>query len=132
MPQASGALVNHYYGARELRGADGKGTGRWHYTVQRDGRTRPIGYCFVAEDAEPCPGHPSAEAAEEHYRIYLVDNATYGRELLPPGGCLACDCVTVYVVVVEGGTAYRLCAEHNTRAQLLRYVPRPGNVTSSH
>ena len=102
----------NYYQARELRDADGKGTGLWHYTVRNDDRIWATGYCspwetcpackgnaglFAAirgercatcEDkgivrrADPCPGHDTPEGAREHYRQYLLDQVRYDQKLL--------------------------------------------------
>lgn len=35
----------NYYQALEIKGKDGKGTGKYHFTRTNDGITFPVGYC---------------------------------------------------------------------------------------
>jgi hypothetical protein len=91
----------NYYAAREIADANGKPSGRYHFTCENDGRIWPVGYCAsrwgcpsckglsgkLRPDvacatcgstglvpADPlCLGHASAEEAREHYRQYLLD-----------------------------------------------------------
>lgn len=47
----------NYSQAREMRGADGKCTGKWHWTTMNDGHIRPDGYCSPWEECPACKGH---------------------------------------------------------------------------
>src|ERR1043166_3121370 len=59
----------NYYQPREIAGPDGKGTGRWHYSVRNDDWIRPVGYC-----ADGCRGHETREGAYEHQTAYMLDH----------------------------------------------------------
>ena len=102
----------NYYQARELTDADGKPTGKWHFTVRNDDRIWATGYCApwetcpackghagifaalrgehcatcgdkgIVERSEPCPGHDTPEGAREHYRQYLLDQVRYDGALM--------------------------------------------------
>ncbi len=59
------------YQALEILGADGKGTGKYRFTVHSDEESWPahaVGYC-----AQDCPGHPTRDGAELHWKQFQFD-----------------------------------------------------------
>ena len=118
----------NYYDARERKGADGKGTGKWHYTCENDGRIYPVGYC-----AQGCEGHDTPEEACEHYRQYLLNERTrYDGQLHgEQRECAVCGAWTQGVVYVDGWHSYVLCDEHRNREEMERLYPKVGQIMSS-
>jgi hypothetical protein len=118
----------NYYQARELRTADGKPAGLWHFTCQNDNRIWPVGYC-----AQGCVGHDTPEGAQEHYRQYLLDTARYdGRMSGQQRACRVCGAWTQRFAETEAGTSlYVLCDEHCNRESLETLVKAPEWITSS-
>ncbi len=118
----------NYYEARELKGADGNPAGLWHFTCQNDNRIWPVGYC-----AQDCPGHPTREEAQEHYRQYLLDNARYHvRMSNQQRPCRICSVWTQELVELELGTSrYVLCEAHQNRESLDILVKAPTWISSS-
>jgi len=55
----------NYYQARELQDENGKGIGKFHYTVQNDNRIWPVGYCSRYLDPSDDP-YWTEEAKAEH------------------------------------------------------------------
>lgn len=90
---------------REIADANGKPTGRWHYTRKNSrGSAYPIGFCspwvscpecekwqgddgitvcqkcdnrHLVRSETPCPGHATPEEACEHYRQYLLSEIQF-------------------------------------------------------
>lgn len=58
----------NYYAARELKNADGSGTGKWHYTCENDGACWPVGKCSSWDGCPDCDalshGHVKNEKGE--------------------------------------------------------------------
>lgn len=131
--------------------------GKWHYTSRNGNHVHAIGYCSPRKlcpdcpaalpradcktcggrgliDCEnPCPGHDTAEEAEEHYRQYLLDNATYrggGDDPDTLHRCEAegCTAHTAGSAQVGWGVPryYHLCDAHRNRETLDKLVERPG------
>lgn len=96
----------------------------WHYTRhnKRSG-TYPIGYC-----AHDCPGHATAEEAREHYKQYLLDNATFKDDSAEPEHLHRCEvegCKTLTdgSVSMPGYGVHRtLCKDHRNRETLEKII----------
>jgi len=108
----------NYDEAREIRGSDGKPTGRWHYTsANRRAGTRPIGYCLEHE------GHPSREEAERCYWQWEIDQAQQREGARTVDGvadgrmtCKLCAAPSVGRYVLPGAwLELDLCAQHFNR-----------------
>lgn len=59
------------YQALEILDPDGTGTGKYRFTVHSDEESWPahaVGYC-----ADNCPGHPTKEGAELHWKQFNFD-----------------------------------------------------------
>lgn len=115
-----------YYTARELLGANGEHTGRWHYTVawgDGDGtRVAAVGHC-----AHDCPGHDTPKAAYAHYRQYLLDERTRyvaGENATEQHRCEAPDCGawTTGAAFVGSYEVHYLCDAHRDQAHLAPLV----------
>jgi len=87
--------------------------------------------CPLCEDtgcvrvAKPCPGHPTKEAAEEHYRQYLLDTAIYeGAWAEVQHKCVVCQKWTSRYASYGPGkiSCVDLCDEHCNRAGLEPFV----------
>lgn len=122
----------NYRQARELKDEDGKGRGLWHYTNMNDSRIWPEGYC-----ADGCPGHPTPEGAEEHYREYLLATADFqGRIANAQRKCVhpGCDAWTQRNAQVGPGRleTYMLCDLHCNRNGLEKVMARPCMSVSSY
>jgi len=106
--------------------------GKWDYTVTWDKHTRPTGYC-----ATKCKGHDTKEAAEECYRIYEIDNASFHKIDLDEDRrdqhqkCEICGKWTMSHARVGAMDDHALCPEHLNREALLAIVPTPGYMISS-
>jgi len=130
----------NYYAAREIiRG--GHGIGLYHYTVENGGGIFPVGYCSSyrtcptcngqamagmpcgacergAIKVDPCPGHPTKEEAEEHYRQYELDGASFdGMDESAQHKCAICQVWTQRYATFSS-KPYYLCDEHRNRAAL--------------
>lgn len=118
----------NYYQARELKGPDGKGTGKWHYTVsnKRTG-TMPVGYC-----ADGCPGHDTPEGAYEHQTAYLLDHRTNYDGLMTDMlfRCEICGAWTDRYATIDD-RRFNLCDEHRNREQVAKLFGTVGDATSS-
>ena len=115
-----------FYTARELMGADGERTGKWHYTVAWGdaGGTRvaAVGYC-----AQDCSGHDTPQAACDHYKHYLLDQRTRyaaGEQAMTQHRCEVADCGawTTGAAFVGGYEVHYLCDAHRDRAHLAPLV----------
>lgn len=60
----------NYYRASQIADENGKPTGKFHFTVTRNKKTIPIGYCG-REDSK-CD-HNSPEEASNCYRKYCIE-----------------------------------------------------------
>lgn len=132
--------------------------GKWHYTTQGRHGIYAIGYCspralcpdcpnalpradcatcggsgLIKRD-DPCPGHDTAEEAEEHQRQYLLDNAIY-RDGCEDAATLhrceidGCKAYTAGTAQISRGSVprqYHLCDLHRDRSNLETLVERPG------
>ena len=106
--------------------------GKWDYTVTWDKVTRPAGYC-----ATKCSGHETKEEAEECYRIYMIDNASYRNVQFDEDRrdqhhkCEICGIWTMCRAQVDPIEEHFLCPEHLNKESLLKVVPAPGCSASS-
>jgi hypothetical protein len=104
----------NYYQAREMKDADGKPTGKWHYTVRNDDRIYPVGLCAL-----DCPGHDTKEGAYAHYRTGLLDQAHYGftyHDAMFP--CEVCGEYTKGFAQTSDEQFHTLCDAHRNREGL--------------
>jgi hypothetical protein len=130
----------NYYAAREIE-REGRPTGLYHYTVENSGGIHPVGYCSSYRTCpacnghalmgmpcvqcdrsvikvEPCPGHPTKEEAEEHYRQYELDRATFdGRHEDQQNRCAVCGVWTQRYATFRMHV-YHLCDVHCNREAL--------------
>lgn len=99
------------YQAREKINDDGSPSGLFHYTVANgSGKTvYPVGYC-----ANDCPGHATAEEAEEHYRQFELDNVHFNENPTEQRRCQVCGEWTQGVGYTHWKVFY-LCLNHQTR-----------------
>jgi hypothetical protein len=106
--------------------------GKWDYAVTWDKVTRPTGYC-----ATKCSGHETKEEAEECYRIYMIDNASYRNVPFDEDRrdqhhkCEICGIWTMCRAQVDPIEEHFLCPEHLNKESLLKVVPAPGCSASS-
>lgn len=110
----------NYEQPREIRGSDGKGTGKYHWTCQNGDRIWPVGYC-----AEGCPGHHSPEDAAEHYRQWVIDQ---GFDVSTSDSqrhkCAECGEWTWDQLHLKGsGNVLFLCENHRDREIIDKHVP---------
>lgn len=115
------------YEALQMRDAEGN-SGLWHYTVTNDDRTLPVGYC-----AQNCPGHATPDEAREHYRLYLLDHATYDGFLNDEQRrCERCGKWTQhYASIPINMERHILCDEHCNRETLDVVMHRVGQAVGS-
>jgi hypothetical protein len=118
----------NYYEARQIINPSEGPSGLWHYTCKNGRRVWPVGHC-----AEGCPGHPTKEEAEEHYRQYLIEHAAFGTIRNQQRKCQKCGAWTQGMAQLGPGREriYILCEEHQTREVLQELVPRPTWAASS-
>lgn len=148
----------NYYAARELMGPNGEHTGLFHFTCENDGVTWPVGYCSSVRTCpsckghawmyregfcaacqnkgtirvDPCPGHPTKEEAEEHYRQYQLDGARYdGFSSNQQFKCRVCGAWTQRYAQVCQSYLYHLCDDHCTRETLEQIHPKVGWAAGS-
>jgi hypothetical protein len=94
--------------------------GRWLYTCRNAGALWPIGYCSVA-----CR-HDTPEAAEWHYREYLLDSAQFGgRWAGKEYRCEVCRAWTDRFAILKSYVVHPLCRAHLNRDGLDIVVERP-------
>lgn len=96
-----------YYSARQTV-KDGK----YHYTCG----SSPVGHC-----ANDCPGHETAEQAQDHFKEYVLDDMIYKDDSEEPrqlNRCQFAGCKTL----TDGRASnhqyykyYTLCKEHRNR-----------------
>jgi len=117
----------NYYGPLQVAG-HGPYAGRFHYTKHnRRTGTVPVGYC-----ADDCPGHETEEEACEHYRQWLLDNATYHHSLAPPQSCEICGAWTDRLAKLPHMVALvPLCEAHHDRDFLDQAVGKIGRSMAS-
>lgn len=117
----------NYYQAREIMGTDGKGTGKWHYTVRNKRLgTMPVGYC-----ADGCEGHETPEGAYEHQAAYLLDHGTrYGESSGAQYPCKVCKAWTSGFAEI-GYRIFMLCDEHRNRDEVAKLFGTVGDVFGS-
>lgn len=119
----------NYYQALEIKGKDGKGTGKYHFTRTNDGITFPVGYC-----ADGCPGHDTPDEAADHYHQYLLDNARYDIGVHNYSPCEICGELTNKVATLGPGhmEVHNLCDKHRNREGLEKVSKRPETIASSY
>lgn len=146
--------------------ADRPDAGKWRWTVRNDNNIRPDGYCSplelcgacggetgwlypgrpscdacdsrgLIESANPCPGHDTAEEAEEHYREYQIDRAEFveivDADAQMLGRCKMCDKHTASYMRIKGD-AYRhdlVCPEHHERSTAEFLIQRSAGAVYS-
>lgn len=122
-------IIVNYYDAREKADANGKPSGTWHYTVRNDDRIHPVGYC-----AQNCPGHSTPDEAREHYRLYLVDSATYNGVLQgEQRECESCkDWTQGYASIPINMERHILCDKHRNHETLNQLIHPVGQIVSSY
>lgn len=118
----------NYYAAREMQDSQGNPSGLWHYTVANDDRVYPVGYC-----AQECAGHATPEEAQEHYRLYLLDNARYdGVRTNEQKKCAVCGAWTQrFASIPMVMEIYVLCDDHCNRETLDMVMHRVGQSIES-
>jgi hypothetical protein len=101
----------NYYGARELRDADGKGIGRYHYTCRNDNRIWPVGYCVEHE------GHATEQEAQDCYKRYLLDHRLNLDMTMndTQRKCCICGEWTQKAAEIDNGQIWDLCDAHRNR-----------------
>jgi hypothetical protein len=118
----------NYYDARELKDADGNGTGRWHYTcANRRIGTWAVGYCRDHD------GHETPEEARKCFRRYLLDGA-FEESYADWSGCVVCDAPTKKGLTTRPplGHGYPLCDEHRALERLAELAEVPGQIMASY
>lgn len=149
-----------FYEAREIHDADGKGIGKWHYTLSNSGGTRAVGYCSpwdlcptcngdvfyrqqecetcgrkgIVKSETPCPGHDTAAEAVDHYYEYLLDKEVQ-YNLTDPKTQERCKICAEWTqnYATARYAMYRLCEKHCNREhvdQLMKQKSRPATVGS--
>lgn len=124
----------NYYAARQKLNERGEPAGVWHYTCENSGRIRPVGKC-----ADGCPGHPSAEEAQAHYREHLLDTASFHGPKVqewPKEKCSLPDCNAEAKFCASTGPGrlqnFALCEAHANRQGLDRVLGKVGESWSSY
>lgn len=131
--------MNHYK-ARQLE------NGKWHYTSRNNGNIFPVGNCSrfmrcpackllenvnrdcvickgdnIVIDPNPCPGHDTAEEAQQHYKEYLIEGCVFRPKFneWPKYKCHLeqCNSESKHSVYIFG-TTYDLCEQHANRETL--------------
>lgn len=150
----------NYMAARELKGPDGKGCGKFHYTLMRDGVTVPVGYCagwqpwLEGPDPESkvpeaildtarkrlapfkakfhTEPHASPEEACECYRQFMLDTqANYDHKLTDEQRkCQVCGEWTSSLASVGGVVFVALCDAHRNRENLAKWLTVGSSVES--
>ncbi len=110
----------------ELKDNNGKGRGLWHMTERSDEEHWPahaIGYC-----AENCPGHATAEEAEDHYHQWQADKAIPHEDPEAKKPCLFCGEWTQHRMTPAGGWSAPLvlCEQHSHSAHIIHILRNPG------
>lgn len=150
-------LMN-YYEPREIIGADGKGTGLYHYTQKRDRQIWPVGYCSpwrscpaghsafgderecvicngkgLVKVENPCPGHPTKEEASEHYKQYLLEEELRldGQASNAMYPCTVCGEYTKGFAEMLHGGHWILCDTHRTKEEVAKLFEAPTRSMSS-
>lgn len=138
----------NYYKARQIM--DGESQGKWHYTCENDGKIWAVGHCSdwktcpacegksglftdikcenclnkgIVKVENPCPGHETSQEAEEHYKAYILENASFSgpkTEQWPKYKCDFKDCNQegIYLANVDYGQYYQLCPDHANKESL--------------
>ena len=134
----------NYLQARQIE--SGLHAGKWHYTSMNDGRIHAIGYCSIYKDCPTCDGrsfmtdnpcatcdkkgvvrktddefcfHDTAEEANEHYKLYLLDDAKYDRKMSNQMlKCQICGEYTEKMASAGEWSTFILCDEHLNRESL--------------
>lgn len=122
----------NYYAARQRESDQ-----RWDYTLENNGRIRPVGYCapwkeWNQVDQALSPeawqrylinrlkyhdqGHATAEKAQACYKRYLLDNSLTLMHKLATAQhqCAECGEWTSFYADINGQTIF-LCELHNNR-----------------
>lgn len=154
----------NYYGPRQVEpGADRPDAGLWRYTCRNDDRIWEVGYCGPTRDCqtchgrtfvthepcaecggkgyvtvERCPGHPTADEACAHYRLYVLD-CLIGYDMRSDPAiqhrCEAegCDAWTQTAATERPlGRHWWLCDEHRNRQTVERLYGDVGTSVSSY
>lgn len=91
--------MNHYQ-ATQLQ------NGKWIYAYTRNNET------FRAASCTSCLGHDSKEEANEHFKWWLVSNATFNEKLRHTTECEICQTLTRKVARTYLSINVPLCSEH--------------------
>lgn len=126
----------NYASAREMMGPDGKGTGRWHYTVRNDDRIWRHQCC--RECAHANDGHPSRDEAYACAHEFALKLAEEWKPCSFDSwhGCVVCDAPTKEGATWGSATPgwpnhEAFCAEHLTLENVRAQVREPGDTTYS-
>ena len=114
----------NYYQARQR-----KNDGLWHYTVMNDHQIWAVGYC-----AQGCTGHQTQQAAQAHFREWVLDNATFDGTLSnQQRKCEVCEAWTDRIAQSGIGMTdiHVLCDVHRTRDWLATVLPEQDVIISS-
>ena len=98
----------------------------WHYTCRNDDSIWPVGYC-----SNNCPGHATAEEAQEHYKQYLLDERVYiSTNDDTMRKCKECGEWTSDMLMVDGWPRFDLCKAHQIR-EVYEKLVKVGSSASS-
>ena len=123
--------MNHY-AAREIL-VDGKGVGRWRFTVAN----KRTGVYAVGPCANDCPGHATPEEACEHFRQGLLNSAIFRgptEQTQKPDTQERCEfpgCEEWADGIADVPTqilTYSLCGKHRNRESLDKVMPKIGVI----
>jgi hypothetical protein len=110
-------------------------SGKWHYTCRAGDAVYPIGYCskyasdMICEDISAimsgkndCPGHDTAEEAENHYKQYVLDRLLFfSMQEWPKYKCKECNNEAKFSVSADGAF-YQLCEIHANKETVSKFL----------
>ncbi len=85
--------------------------------------------------ANPCPGHKTQEEACEHYKEYLLDQATYHgpkKQEWPKNKCEldGCNNEATHMATCGGSHCWEFCASHCNRESVAKVLSVGWSVSS--